>query len=89
MLAGMSGRTFNEWMAYYAVEPFGDEWLRTAILASLIANANRDTDMKPDPFTPDDFMPRMAEAEEIEEPDNSWQANKALFEILMDKRNHG
>lgn len=25
MLAGMSSRTLAEWMAYYRIEPFGDE----------------------------------------------------------------
>lgn len=31
--------TFREWMAFYSVEPFGDEWRRTARLASVVAAA--------------------------------------------------
>lgn len=33
------------------------EWRRTAQLAHLIANASRDSDAHPQPYTPDDFFP--------------------------------
>lgn len=46
-------------MAYYSVEPFGEERgdLRTGILASVIANVNRDRKKRSEPYTPQDFMP--------------------------------
>jgi hypothetical protein len=46
-------------MAYAGIEPFGEEAadLRAGIIASVIANVNRDRKRKPDPFTPLDFMP--------------------------------
>ena len=77
----MSGQIFTEWMVAYSLEPFGDEWPRTALLASLIAEANRDPEKRAEPFTPEDFMPRLIEEEE-EDPDASWKRNKKLFEML-------
>ena len=45
-----------EWMAYYALEPFGQERdnIHSAMVASVTANANRDPKRRP--FKPDDFM---------------------------------
>jgi hypothetical protein len=45
-----------EWMAYYSIEPFGAERdnLHAGIVASVVANANRDPKRKP--VKPDDFM---------------------------------
>ncbi|MCL5995491.1 MAG: DUF4035 domain-containing protein [Chloroflexi bacterium] len=59
----MSSREFSEWMAYYNLEPFGEERadLRMAMLASLIANVNRDPRKHSKPFEPKDFMPKFGE----------------------------
>lgn len=56
----MSALEFSEWLAYYQLEPFGDERadLRMAILASLIANANRDKKKRKKAFDPKDFIPQ-------------------------------
>lgn len=88
MLRGMSSRQFEEWMAYFGIEPFGDEWLRTGTLASMIANANRNIEEKPEPFTPKDFMPIETEASEEDEPieedpDAGWKRNKELLTMIM------
>lgn len=66
-----------EWEAYYELEPFGGQWQQTALLASLIANANRDPEKRPEPFTVEDFLPgesgvdngRSGEADDGEETD--------------------
>lgn len=52
-------------MAYYNLEPFGEERgdLRSGIVASTIANANRDTRKQRKPFKPEDFMPKFETAE--------------------------
>jgi hypothetical protein len=49
---------FTEWMAYYRLEPWGDAVadLRHGVLSSLIANANRDSKSRPQPFSPEDFI---------------------------------
>ena len=54
----MSSRELSEWMAYYSIEPFGDERadLRSGIVASTIANVNRDPKKQKTPFKPVDFM---------------------------------
>jgi hypothetical protein len=59
----MSSREFAEWMAYYELEPFGEERadLRSAIVASTVANAHRDPKRRRKPFRPLDFMPRFDE----------------------------
>lgn len=48
----------TEWMAYYQVEPFGQDtqYLGHAITSSVIANANRGKSSKA--FKPEDFMPK-------------------------------
>jgi len=58
MLAEMSSRQLSEWMAFAAVEPFGDDErqaeYRSALVASTIANVNRDPKRKP--IETDKFM---------------------------------
>lgn len=46
-------------MAYYRLEPFGEHRsdLRMGILASIIANVNRDRKRKSSPFKAEDFIP--------------------------------
>lgn len=57
----MSSREFAEWMAFYKMEPFGEERadLRAAIVACTIANVNRAKGKRA--FKVDDFMPRFEE----------------------------
>ena len=57
LLARMGSDELTEWMAFYQLEPFGDfrADLRSAIVASTLANAHRSKEGKP--FTPEDFMP--------------------------------
>lgn len=53
-----SSRELTEWQIFAEVEPFGEARadLRDAMIASLIANVNRDPQSRPQPFTPDDFL---------------------------------
>lgn len=55
----MGQSEFMDWIAYYAVEPFGGVRgdVQTAILASLIANANRNPKKQPRAFKPAQFLP--------------------------------
>ena len=47
----------SEWIAFYQLEPFGHRasWLRTGVVASIIANVNRRKGIKA--TKPEDFMP--------------------------------
>jgi len=55
--AEISGNEFAWWLAYMELEPFGEERgdLRSAIIASTIANAHRKKGARP--FKPEEFMP--------------------------------
>jgi hypothetical protein len=57
MLAQITSKQLTEWMAFYQIEPFGEERddLRSGIVASVIANVNRGKNRKP--FKPEEFMP--------------------------------
>jgi len=61
MLATISSRKLSEWMAYYQIEPFGEERgdLRAAIIASTLANIWRGKNSKS--YKPSDFMPKFDE----------------------------
>ena len=58
LLRRIDSRELAEWMAYYAIEPFGEERddLRTGIIASTMANSWRGKGQKS--MQPADFMPR-------------------------------
>jgi len=57
MLKELSSAQIAEWIAYYNVEPFGftTDWLRTGVVAAMIANVNRKKGAKP--AMPEDFVP--------------------------------
>lgn len=71
----MSSRELSEWMAYDAIEPIGNSWMQTGMVAATIANVNRDPKKRPSPYQPEDFMPeRMADEPEL--PDTATLADK-------------
>ena len=57
--ARMSYAEFVDWLAYYQIEPFGGVRgdLHAALVAAIIANANRDPKKRRKPYTPGEFMP--------------------------------
>ena len=60
-----------EWLAFYQLEPFGDEWMRTAVQMSQFYNAHRG---KSQPVRkPADFMP----------VEQRPQTPKEIHEMLM------
>jgi hypothetical protein len=78
LLVRMDSRELAEWQAYEKIEPFG-EWradLRSAIVASVVANAFRGKDSRP--VSPEDFMP---EFDKRQEP-QPWQAQRAIFDMM-------
>lgn len=58
MIAGLTARQLNEWMVYDSIEPFGEyrAELRHGQAMAMMANLNRDSDKRPEPFTARDFM---------------------------------
>ena len=54
----MADEQFDEWMAFYGMDPWDGlrDDVNAALLASILANVNRDTKKRSKPFTLDDFM---------------------------------
>ncbi len=62
-------RVLKGWMAYWTLEPFGDEWARTGKLATVVAKSNGaevDTEFE-SKFLPSYRAPVQTEADMIEE----------------------
>lgn len=55
----LSGRQWDEWAAFWAIEPWGDYRAdrRAGEICAVIGNVNRDSKRRPEPFGPEDFMP--------------------------------
>lgn len=85
MLARMDSRELAEWMAYHNVEPFGYERddLSRGIIASVIANANRDAKRRPRPYRPSEFMPFSEPAPEPEQSPEKQMKTAELMQKLM------
>lgn len=60
-----------EWMAFYQLEPFGDEWLRHAVSACQFYNANRGKSQPA--MKPADFMPVEQRPQTIKEIHDTLQ----------------
>jgi flagellar basal body rod protein FlgC len=76
LLQRVDSRELTEWMAFYKLEPWGAEIedYRTGVVASTIANANRDSKRKSKPFQPKDFMPQ----QKVEE--QSWEEQEKILQ---------
>lgn len=81
----MSSKEFAEWMAYAQIEPFGDERadMRMAILASLIANVNRDPKKKSTPYEVSDFMPKFEASEPISKEEALAAIDAAMTSLVL------
>ena len=82
----MSAKTFAEWQAYYALEPFGSyaEFWRAAMIASMIANVNRSKNQKA--FTPEDFMPSGMAEKPVRQVDGEALRDRMALYNDMQKR---
>ena len=56
MLEDIPAEVFDEWLAFYHVEPFGEEWLQTSYLCSIVLNLLAKN--KNDLLELDDFVPK-------------------------------
>lgn len=66
----MSSAEFSEWMAYYSIEPFGEERadLRQALTTSAVHNGIQAQTKNPKWTNPKDFMPFTDKQREAESP---------------------
>lgn len=72
----MSSRELSEWIAFNAIQPFGETRadLRSAIIASTVANCHRTSGT---PFKVADFMPY--EEKHKNEPGDALKQLRAMF----------
>ncbi len=59
MLEDMPAEVFDEWLAFYHVEPFGESWLQTSYLCSIVLNLL--AKKKGDLLDLDSFVPKFKE----------------------------
>lgn len=81
----MPYREYLDWVALWTIEPWGDARvdMGAALVAALVANANRDRKKRPKPFTIGDFMPTFWRAK-VERASVLAEKMKALFGSLKD-----
>lgn len=78
LLKRVSSLELAEWMAFYRLEPFGEERddLRTGIVASTVAETARDTKRRRRPYRPKDFMPQFDRMQQ------TWEQQLAVVEMM-------
>lgn len=79
----ISAEELSEWIALYRLEPWGEERadMRAALIASIIANANRDPKKRPQPYTIKDFMLQF-EPPEPPSPEEVWAKIEAWAKAM-------
>ena len=65
----MTAAELREWEAFEVLEPFGQDWMRSAMLATLLANGNRDPEKQSEPYSLMDFMPGREDLAAEDDPD--------------------
>jgi hypothetical protein len=80
MLAKMRPSELGLWAALWRIEPWGDERadLRSAIVASVLANVNRNPQKRSQPFQPKDFMPYVQQEKSAQDEDLSRRLRATL-----------
>ncbi len=82
LLGRMTSFEFSYWLAFYGLQPWGDERadLRSGIVAATVANCNRDPKQRPQPFSPLDFMPYSKEPAEEQTMEDQIAAAQMITE---------
>lgn len=83
LLQSLTSRQFSEWMAFYTLDPFGDQRadLRTGILAAVVNNRWRGKSEQP--REPSDFMPFR------EQPEQTPQKIQRQLRSILGQVAHG
>lgn len=81
----MSQAEFVDWLAFYNVEPFGGLRgdIHTALIVTMLANANRNPKKKMTPFKPSEFMPDWWGKEERAAPEGPAHVAGLLAKMRM------
>ena len=84
MLATITWTQLQEWMAFAQLEPFDEEradW-RSAQVAAMIANANRNPKKRKQPYPLHEFVLNFGDAPKPEKKKQSWQEQKNIARML-------
>lgn len=84
LLSRVSSHELTEWMAYYGLEPWGEERedYRAGVQVSTLANIHRDKEKRPQPFGPWDFFQRPGTPPEDAQPRQHWQGMLAAVRMI-------
>ncbi|WP_425129434.1 phage tail assembly protein T [Burkholderia vietnamiensis] len=91
----MTSAEFVEWMAFFDMEPWGShiDDLRAGTIASMVANVNRDTEKRPDPYEPLHFITWNDRRASEKEPEpillDDPEAQSQLILMSMSPAKHG
>lgn len=82
LLQRIDSYELSEWMAYYSLEPFGQDRgdIGPAIVAATVANANRVPDTPP--YDLKDFLPTFELEPEKDLQSPAWRQQLAIVELL-------
>lgn len=83
----MSSREISEWIAYFGLEPFGEqqnEW-RAGMLASVMANTVRDDKKVREPYKPQDFMRELYLEKAEPDPQDLFSKAKGIFSMFKQR----
>lgn len=72
----MSVDQLYRWMAVFQLMPWGDEWLRDAVLMAQQFNANRPKGKRA--MSPEDFMPIAPRQKREQTPEEMWDQLNAI-----------
>lgn len=82
LLERIDSRELSEWIAYYELEPWGEERadLRAGIVAATVVNSRpRDKRNPGKTYKPEDFMPKFGETKQ----EQTWQDHLAMLGSLQ------
>ncbi len=88
LLAKIDSRELSEWAAYYRLEPWGTEVddYRSGVVASTIANVNRDPKQRRQPFAPEDFVPKREQPKKEEQSPDDIRRIVEMWHVALGGR---
>lgn len=80
LLSRVTSAELTEWIAFAELEPFGEERadLRAGIVASTVAEVNRNPKKRKQPFTPQDFLPKFGKERSDDVEDEEQKRSERL-----------
>jgi len=81
LLRSISSYELSEWREYYKLEPFGEntQIIQNGIIATILAESNRDRKKRKKPFTLEDFVPTFDKPEKEKQ---NWEDQLEFVQIL-------